>query len=109
MLATVHSFSRSRSCARTTSLSVGGGLDASEFEFVLGTVSVAEFVLLLTEAFVFVFELLFETTTGLAFFTIRGIKTIAATVKPATNSNNTPTIPTTHGQVLRFFAPSGAT
>src|SRR6476620_8021310 len=107
MLATVHSFSRSRSCARTTSLSVGGGLELSEFEFVSGTISVDEFVLLLAE--LFVFELLLETTTVLAFFTIRGINSTAATVNPTKNKNNTPSIPTTNGQRLRFVAPSGAT
>src|SRR5215470_5512659 len=107
MLATVHSFSRSRSCARTTSLSVGGGLTSSGPESLSGTASVDEFVLLLAE--LFVFELWLETTMGLAFFTIRGINTTAATVNPIKNKNKTPSIPTTHGQLLRFVARSGAT
>src|SRR5262245_39437845 len=107
MLATVHSFSRSRNCARTVSLSVGGGFDVVELEFVSGTVLVVEFefVLLLTESFVF--ELLFETIMGLVFLTTRGIKTIAATTKPTSARISTPSIPTTHGHGLLFLTPSG--
>jgi hypothetical protein len=64
-------------------------------------------VLLLVE--LFVFELLLDTTTGLAFFTIRGINTTAATVNPTKNKNKTPSIPTTHGQLFRFVDPPEAT
>src|SRR5262245_39551547 len=107
MLATVHSFSRSRNCARTASLSVGGGFAVVEFVFFSGTVSVVEFefVLLLTESFVF--ELLLETIMGLALFTTRGIKTTAATAKPTSDRISTPSIPTTHGHGLLFLTPSG--
>src|ERR1700682_4841871 len=110
ILATVHSFSRSVNCDRTSSSLVGAGDKFSLFP-------VFSAALALELAFEFAFKLVlatlllsgrydrtlaFDEFSFAAACSIRGTKIAAAIPNPTMAIKRTARIPTTHGQILRF-------